>query len=155
MASLYETDFYAWTREQSDKLRLLFADRANIALDFEHLAEEIESVGRRDRRELHSRLARIIEHLLKLGESRLQEPRNNWQNSVRAERDSLEQLFEQSPSLRAAASEELGDAHCRATRRLEHQLIELSMDPLPRVCPYKLDQVLSDTWWPEPRDRSC
>ena len=153
MASLYETDFYAWTQEQSETLRAVFAQRVNLPLDFENLAEEIESVGKRDRRELHSRMARIIEHLLKLGESTLGEPRNGWQNSVRAERSGLDQLFDQSPSLRPVAGEELAPAFRRATRRLDHQVIELCMDPLPRVCPYELDQVLSETWWPEPRDR--
>ena len=152
-SSLYEADFYAWTRDQSEKLRALFVDRANLPLDFENLAEEIESVGRRDRRQLHSRMARIIERLLKLGEWTLPEPRNGWENSGREERDSLDLLFEQSPSLRPVAGEELTPAFRRAARHVEQKLVELCIDPLPRDCPYTLDQVLSETWWPEPRDR--
>jgi len=150
---LYETDFYEWTQEQAAKLRKLQAERVNLDLDLENIAEEIESVGKSDRRELHSRLARIVEHLLKLGESTLWEPRRGWQNSVRAERNSLVKLFKQSPSLRLAAAEELEDAYDHAARRLAHQIIELGMDPLPITCPYELDQVLDLEWWPEPRDR--
>lgn len=150
---LYDQDLYAWTLDQASKLRRLAQERVNTDLDLENLAEEIESVGKSDRRELHSRLARIIEHLLKLGESTLPEPRRGWRNSVRAERDSLEELFKQSPSLRPVAGEEIGDAHRKAVRRLNHQIIELCMDPLPVTCPYDIDQVLDSGWWPEPRDR--
>ena len=152
-SGLYDDELYAWTIDQAGKLRQLARERANSEIDLENLAEEIESVGKRDRRELHSRLARIIEHVLKLAESTLWEPRNGWQNSVRAERASLEKLFEQSPSLRAAAADEIADAFGHAFRRLEHQLIELSMDPLPLVCPYDLGQLLDRDWWPEPRER--
>ena len=152
MATLYDTDLYAWTQDQAAKLRSLSARRINSELDLENLAEEIESVGRSDRRELHSRLARIIEHLLKLGESTLWEPRHGWRSSVRAERDSLRELFKQSPSLRYAAAEEVASAHRRALRRLEHQVIELIMDPLPVTCPYDVEQIIQDEWWPMPRD---
>jgi hypothetical protein len=153
MASLYEADLYAWTQDQADKLRKLAASSVNSELDLENLAEEIDSVGRSDRRELHSRLARIIEHLLKLGESTLPEPRRGWQNSVRAERESLDVLLDQSPSLRPVAETEIPAAHARAVRRLKDQVIELGMDPLPMSCPYDIDQILDADWWPEPRDR--
>ena len=152
MATLYETDFHAWTQEQAAKLRALLTERSNLDLDLENIAEEIESVGAGDRRELHSRLARIIEHLLKLGESPLHEPRHGWRSSVRAERISLERLFKQSPSLRRLAADELEDAYAHAARRLHHQLIELTMDPLPDVFPYDVGQVLQSEWWPMPRD---
>lgn len=152
MATLYETDFHAWTQEQAAKLRALVAERSNLDLDLENIAEEIESVGASDRRELHSRLARIIEHLLKLEDSTLREPRHGWKSSVRAERISLERLFKQSPSLRRWAKDEVADAYGHAARRLEPQLIELIMDPLPDVCPYDLDQILALEWWPKQRD---
>ena len=152
MATLYETDFYEWTQDQAAKLRKLLADRVNVDLDLENIAEEIESVGASDRRELHSRLARIIEHLLKLEDSTLEEPRRGWKNSVIAERTSLERLLEQSPSLRRWAAGEIASAYRHAVRRLEPQLIELTMGPLPDVSPYELDQILSPDWWPRQRD---
>jgi hypothetical protein len=57
----YEADFFAWTQEQARLLR----GRDARGLDWENLAEEIDSMGRRDRRELESRLRLILHHLLK------------------------------------------------------------------------------------------
>ena len=152
-ATLYETDFYAWTQEESAKLRRLLTERSNLDLDFENIAEEIESMGKSDRRQLHSRLARIIEHLLKLQESTLWEPRRQWENSVRAERESLEALLEESPSLRAKRTEEVDGAYKKALRRLEPNLAELAMEQPPTVCPYDVDdQLLNPDWFPAPRD---
>ncbi|MET0180972.1 MAG: DUF29 domain-containing protein [Novosphingobium sp.] len=149
----YETDFYGWTQEQSAKLRALLVERSNLDLDLENIAEEIDSMGRSDRREVHSRLARIIEHLLKLENSTLAEPRRQWQNSIRAERDSLRRHFKESPSLFAARGEELADAYDHAVRRLKPNLIELCMDAPPASCPYDLDdQILDAEWFPHPRD---
>ncbi len=70
MDGLYEEDFYPWTREQAAAGRA----RAN-AIDWEHLAEEIESSGNSDRRELSRRLGTIIEHLAKLEWSPAVDPR--------------------------------------------------------------------------------
>ncbi len=153
MATLYDTDFYGWTQDQAAKLRKLLAGHSNLDLDFENIAEEIDSLGRSDRREVHSRLARIIEHLLKLEDSTLPEPRRQWVNSVRAARDDLAQHFAESPSLYAARHEELQSAHDKAVRRLVPNLIELCMDRPPRTCPYDLDeQILNPEWFPHPRD---
>jgi Domain of unknown function DUF29 len=44
--SLYQTDYYAWTRDQAAKLRAMTARGVNSTLDLEHLAEEVESLGR-------------------------------------------------------------------------------------------------------------
>lgn len=59
--SLYEADFYAWTAQQAAAIRARQWER----LDIENLAEEIESLGRAERRELESRLAILVGHLLK------------------------------------------------------------------------------------------
>src|SRR4051794_23238748 len=59
--SLYDRDFYAWAQHQAALLR---AGRA-ADIDSEHLAEEIESLGARERRELRNRVARLVQHLLK------------------------------------------------------------------------------------------
>ena len=63
---LYEQDFFRWTEEQARGLRAAAAMRLNAPLDWENLAEEIESLGRSDRRELASRVQTVIEHLMKL-----------------------------------------------------------------------------------------
>src|SRR3982751_902800 len=60
-AELYDRDFAEWTRHNAELLR---AGRASEA-DLEHIAEEIEDMGKRERRSLHNRCVRLIEHLLK------------------------------------------------------------------------------------------
>ena len=63
---LYEHDFVAWTERQARELRALSANRWNGPLDLEHLAEEIEDLGRSQRHACESLLEQIIIHLLKL-----------------------------------------------------------------------------------------
>jgi hypothetical protein len=57
----YHTDFYLWTQQQADLLR----QGALSALDVENLIEEIESMGKRDRRAIGSYLRNVMMHLLK------------------------------------------------------------------------------------------
>ena len=98
--SLYERDFFLWTQEQAEALRKMSAEGNNMPLDWENLAEEIESLGRSERRELASRIATLIQHLLKLEHSPASEPRAGWLVTVRRERREIERLLKDSPSLR-------------------------------------------------------
>ena len=72
LKALYDQDFVRWTEEQAAALRrakslLPAATRgSNLLLDWENLAEEIESLGKSDRRELRSQITRVLRHLLKL-----------------------------------------------------------------------------------------
>jgi Domain of unknown function DUF29 len=78
--ALYEQDFFLWTKEQAAALRL--AKNSNLPLDWENLAEEIESLGKSDRRELRSQIRRILRHLLKLEATPSVEPRAGWRSTV-------------------------------------------------------------------------
>jgi hypothetical protein len=97
--TLYDEDFFAWSQEQAEALRSSARCGSNHLLDWENLAEEIESLGRSERRELRSRISTIIEHLVKLGHSPASDPRNDWQDTIRRERVEIERLLEDSPSL--------------------------------------------------------
>ena len=99
-APLYEQDFVRWTEAQAANLRQAGAARANLPLDWDNLAEEVESLGRSQRRELRSRIAVVIEHLLKLARSPAEEPRAGWIETIARERAEIERLLEDSPSLR-------------------------------------------------------
>ena len=77
-AELYEEDFLLWTQEQSKLLREAAERRVNFPLDWENLAEEIESLGKSQRSELRNRIGTAIEHLLKLEHSTAREPREGW-----------------------------------------------------------------------------
>src|ERR671921_278798 len=79
---LYDQDFLLWTEQQATLLRESAGRRLNFPLDWENLAEEIESLGKSQRAELRSRLTTIIEHLLKLEHSTAREPREGWEDTV-------------------------------------------------------------------------
>jgi uncharacterized protein DUF29 len=91
----YETDFYAWTLAQAQALRA----KDWAALDLEQLAEEIESVGKRNRRAVHGHLRVLLLHLLK---STAQPSRRgaSWQRSIYNTRDNLRLVLDDSLTLR-------------------------------------------------------
>lgn len=96
--TLYDTDFLRWTEEQAVALRR--AKRSNLPLDWENLAEEIESLGISQRAALRAQLRRVLHHLFKLEASAAIEPRAGWRRSVRDARDEIRDLLQDSPSLR-------------------------------------------------------
>src|SRR4051812_44011359 len=81
-AELYEEDFLLWTKEQARLLREAAERGVNRPLDWETLAEGVESLGRSARRELRSRTATITEHLLKLEHPSARDPGGGWRNTV-------------------------------------------------------------------------
>ena len=103
---LYEEDFVRWTEEQSALLRrakTLFpapTGGSNQPLDWDNLADEIESLGKSDRRELRSQITRILRHLVKLEVSPAAKPRAGWRATINEARTEIEGLLEDSPSLR-------------------------------------------------------
>jgi len=146
---LYERDFYAWTREQARLLREAAAQRVNTPFDLENLAEEIESLGRSDRRAVISRLARIIEHALKLEHSPAQQPRRGWKLSIRKQRVELRQAFAESPSLRGELPELAEQAYeLGRLRAFEGMIDEIEEDELPTASPYQPEDLLDPDWFP-------
>ncbi|PWC84408.1 hypothetical protein TSH100_17790 [Azospirillum sp. TSH100] len=147
----YDTDFLAWTEEQARLLREASRERINMPIDWENVAEEIESMGRSELRAVESALVRVIEHLLKLEYSPAADPRGNWRRTVREQRDQANDGLEASPSLRGKI--DLAKANRRgrdyATEGLEQD--RLSADLLPADCPYSLNQLLDEDWWPANR----
>jgi Domain of unknown function DUF29 len=147
---LYERDFYLWAQRQAAELRRAAQHRVNLPLDLGNLAEEIESLGRSDRRAVINYLATVIEPLLKLGNSPAQQPRAGWMRSVRNARAQLRLILRDSPSLVAAIPELLGDAYEIGAAEAEAGLRKYKeFVSLPRSCPYEPDQLLDANWWPE------
>jgi hypothetical protein len=152
-STLYERDFYLWTREQARLLREAAAARINTPFDLANLAEEIESLGRSDRRAVVSRLARIIEHVLKLQHSPTQIPRRGWRVSVQKQRVKLRQTFKESPSLLADLQELAGMAYEVGRLQALHGLIdEVAEETLPTESPYSAEQLLDPDWFPPEQD---
>ncbi|NNM71945.1 DUF29 domain-containing protein [Enterovirga aerilata] len=97
---LYETDFIRWAESQAQALRAAAGARVNLPIDWENVAEEIESLGKSQRRELRSRLDTIIEHLLKLAYSPSVDPREGWRSTISRERRAIQLLLDDNRSLR-------------------------------------------------------
>jgi len=97
MSDLYETDFIGWTEQQARVLREAAASRSNLALDWENLIEEVEDLGRSYYLGVASRIARIIEHLLKLEFSPATAPRLGWRSTIRTTGGEIESRLESDP----------------------------------------------------------
>lgn len=140
----YETDVIAWAQEQA---RLLRAGRFD-ALDIEHIAEEIEDVGKSEQRELASRMVVLLCHLLKW---RYQPERrgSSWEKTIRVQRESVARRLKKTPSLKAALQDSdwwddvWGDA-----RLATEQETSIPYDKFPDCCLWTADQVLSQDFLP-------
>src|SRR4051794_33224522 len=153
--SLYERDFIAWTETQAASLRAAARGGTNQILDWENLAEEIESVGISERRELYSQIHRIIRHLLKLEFSPASPPRQGWIESVDHARDMVERVLDASPSLGRELDAVIAAEQPRGARAAIRDLGkhgELEPNTLSAVgsIRYSADQVLGDWFPPEP-----
>jgi hypothetical protein len=146
---LYEKDFVRWTAQQSSALREASRFPMNLPLDWENLAEEIESLGRSERRELRSRLMAILEHLLKLEHSPATDPRHGWMDTIERERSEIELLLEDSPSLRREVALMIAEGAPRAARLAARVLFRHGEEIGDLAVPnYTDEQVLGD-WFPE------
>jgi len=152
-ARLYEEDFVRWTEEQSSALREAARFGTNLPLDWENLAEEIESLGSSQRHELRSRIAVILEHLLKLEHSPTTDPRRGWMETIARERLEIEILLDDSPSLKGETPRLVGEETSRSVRYATRALRrhgEATPEAIASLtsASYTADQVLGD-WFPE------
>lgn len=152
-SELYERDFYAWTRQQARALARLRGAPGNTGLDPAHLAEEIRDLGSEVRNAVESQLERLMEHLLKLEFSKLGEPRGVWANSVDSARSEIARRW--SRSIARVVRPKLPDLYRRAARRAARSLADHPVSEaaaaLPETCPYSLDQLLNEDWYPTNR----
>jgi hypothetical protein len=153
--ALYEEDFFAWTRHQAKALREAARSRTNQPLDWENLAEEIESLGASERSAAASHVMRIIQHLVKLEFSAAVDPRSGWRRTIRLARLQAERRVEDSPSLRRELRRIVERETTRGIESAiadleEHREIdEVEANALRRKR-YTVEQVLGDWFPPEP-----
>ena len=139
----YEEDFFRWTERQAALMR---AGRTDL-VDWENVAEEIESLGRRDRRAVKSRLRVLIMHLLKW-RAQPQARSGSWRNTIRTQRAELRDVLADSPSLRRVARSVPAKVYPLArTGAADETGLELAM--FAEECPFTAEQVLDDDFWPE------
>lgn len=142
-ATLRDRDFYAWTLRQASLLR---EGRLSEA-DIQQIAEELESMGASERRELTNRLALLMAHLLKW---RFQpELRgNSWRNTIDVQRFDVKELLEENPSLATQLTERMAKAYVKSLL-LAARETGLSKQTFPPACPFSAEQLLSENYWPE------
>jgi hypothetical protein len=150
MGSMYDQDLVRWSEEQARALREAANAGWNAPIDWENVAEEIESLGKSDRRALASHVAIVIEHLLKLQSSPASMPGRGWTDSVLRARGAIEQLLADSPSLRGEIAGVITKGLPRARALVRVGLNDYGEQPLIDLdqVSYTEDQVLGD-WMPE------
>ena len=149
----YEDDVYTWSLQQAAALRRAARSRVNLPdpLDFANLAEEIESLGISQQRELYSRYLVLLVHLLKWEHQPLQRGAS-WRATIRTQRNELEKLLRLSPGLKPKRRAELQDAYRRARDDAADET-GLPPDTFPDKCPWTPDQVESPTSGRRPNER--
>ena len=151
-ADLYESDFYAWTRQQARELRRLKQLRLNADLDLDRVAEEIEDLGSAVRKSVRSQVRQVLEHFLKLAFSPAALPRAGWRRSI------IDARTELSDDLTASLRRDVlanyatlyAQARKAAVNDLEGEGENEAACLLPETCPWTLDDVRRDDWYPEP-----
>lgn len=139
----YEKDVHAWAIEQA---RLLRAGRLDL-IDVEHIAGEIEDVGKSEQRELASRMAVLLAHLLKW---QYQPERRgaSWEKTIKAQRKEIAYMLEESPSL-ATKLDERRWLEMVWAGAIAQAVGETGLDCFPDACPWMMpDEVLGERWLP-------
>ena len=144
MGTSYETDVVAWANEQAGFVRSGRFDQ----LDLKHIAEEIEDVGKSEQRELASRMAVLLAHLLKW-EHQPARRSKSWQYTLTTQRKEVAYVISEAPSLRTKFSDErwLDIVWSKAKSQAESET-GLDIDTFPEVCPWPISDVLSEGWLP-------
>ncbi|AYJ92224.1 TPA: DUF29 domain-containing protein [Klebsiella pneumoniae] len=143
MGTRYDTDVVAWANEQAALLR---AGKLS-QLDIENIAEEIEDVGKSEKRELASRMAVLLAHLLKW---QFQPGRrgSSWQRTIKEQRKSVRLRIRKTPSLKVclADSEWLEEVWSDAVANAAE---ETGLDGFPDNCVWSSIQILDEDFYPE------
>ncbi|MDJ0599100.1 MAG: DUF29 domain-containing protein [Crocosphaera sp.] len=143
LAKLYETDFVAWTEETTK----LIKEKQFEEVDWNSVIEEIESLGKSDKRELKSRLAVLIQHLLKWQyQQNLRS--GSWKNTIDEQRNSIADLLNDSPSLKPYITEIIEQSYRRGGKAAINET-GLSPNTFPSECCYTIKEILDDNFLPE------
>ncbi|MDR5878781.1 DUF29 domain-containing protein [Caballeronia sp. LZ032] len=135
MSTRYDQDLARWALEQARLLREGKQDQADI----ENIAEELESMGGRARRELRHRLGLLVQHLLKY-EYQAERRTPNWYAEVVEQRLMIDTVIDTSPSLRANVPEYLTKGYGDACRWLS---ADTGLKDFPKECPWTFDEAMT------------
>jgi hypothetical protein len=143
MSEPYLADFSSWIDQTAQLLR----ESRWHDIDIAHLIEEIEDLGKSERRGISSQLTRLLLHLLKW-EHQPQRRSDSWLDSITDARTQIELALEDSPSLGTYPTAQLEASYQRARRQAAQQT-SLEIAVFPTRCPYALAAILTEGWLPE------
>lgn len=140
MNTLYEKDFCEWSFSQANHLR----NKEMEKLDIENLIEEIESLGRSDKRALRSHLANLLMHMLKIQyQPEAMGNSKSWIKSIFTARKSIKNLIKESPSMNKLLCEFLSDSYESATY-IAMSETNLPLEIFPKECPWSIEELLKE-----------
>lgn len=143
MSQTYTTDFNQWVEQTVQFLR----DRQWHQIDREALIDEVESLGKSERRAIASQLIRLLLHLLKW-QYQPQRRSDSWLDSITDARTQIDLAIADSPSLQSYPAEQLEKCYQRARRQAAKQT-NFDSSVFPEDCPYALESVLDEDWRPD------
>lgn len=146
VSATYTADFNLWIQRTAKLLR----ERRWHEIDLEHLIEEVEDLGKSERRGIASQLTRLLLHLLKW-QYQPQRGSDSWLDSITDARTQISLAIEDSPSLKNHPAEQLEHSYQRARRQAAKQT-GMPLSVFPEECPYSLELVLEEDWFPQQSD---
>ncbi len=141
--ALYVKDFYAWSNQQAALLRAGKLEQ----VDLEHVAEEIETMGKAEKRELVNRLTVLLLHLLKWRFQPALRGRS-WRLSIEGQRLDIEEHLNDNPSLKNTLDASIRLAYRRALIEAERET-GLDASTFPKICPYVFAAMMDGDFWPQ------
>jgi hypothetical protein len=138
--NLYEKDFYLWTQITAEQLK----KNKFTEIDLTNLIEEIESMGRSEKRELKSRLIVLLMHLLKW-HYQPEKRSESWRSTITEQRICIEGLLEDSPSLKPLLSEVFEDCYQKARLKASDET-GIKLNFLPKESPFSLAESLASSY---------
>jgi len=141
----YETDIIAWANEQARLIR----SRNFELLDIEHIAEEIEDVGKSEQRELASRMAALLCHLLKWQYQPARQS-SSWKPTIKRQRERIRHRLNKTPSLKNCLNDDewWADAWADARDAAEKET-GIFYNKFPKKCDWQVENILLDEWFPQ------
>ncbi len=142
-ATLYDKDFYQWALEQAHYIKTKAFDK----LDIEHLFEEVESMGKREKRELDSRLTVLLMHLLKWKYQPTYINKNSWKRTIKEQRLEVDDVLIDNPSLKPLINNYLYNSYQKAILKAANET-GLDESIFPQACEWSVEQILDNEFYP-------
>ncbi|MEH2362486.1 DUF29 domain-containing protein [Nostoc sp.] len=143
--TLYDQDYYLWLKTTINQLRA----RQFLSVDLDNLLEELETMGRREKRTIESLLIKLLEHLLKLKcwDKEREPNEGHWKGEIRTFRREIKKALKDSPSLKPYILEIFDECYQDARAEASDRS-QLSIDIFPSIPIGSLEQILDENWFP-------